>query len=108
MTEQDINIKIAEYMGYSKSVTKHYDYHINGVLPDYCNDLNAVWYVEEKLGDDRLWNNYSRALWDVLKLKIGIEKRYVNITSLQYETYITTHATAKQKCEAIIKVLEGM
>jgi len=73
------------------------------VLPDYCNDLNAVWQVEEKLKADELFEEYVEAIIIVLEP----EQLWHDGPYLTYNgTYIIRHAKAKQCCEAIIKVLE--
>jgi hypothetical protein len=129
MTDQEINIKIAEYMGVSPRLDyqvrggendgiylwnkceyeidgwlerQKKDYpdrfkreglhkHVHKIYPDYCHSLDAVWEVEEKLKAE------------------GKQIDYVLIISAPYEAlFQAAHATARQRCEAIIKVLEGM
>ena len=94
MTDQEINIKIAEYMGYTVSLHGEYMMDKGSFrqrLHDYCHDLNAVWEVEEKLKAE------------------GKQIDYVLIISAPYEAlFQAAHATARQRCEAIIKVLEGL
>ena len=112
MTEQEINRKIAEYMGldvrhvvgnyykvYEKTLYKKGSYYD---IPDYCHSLDAVWVVEEKLNSDKLWHKYSYALWNILPISPHVK------IDTGYETFVIRHATALQCCEAIIKVLEGV
>ena len=108
MTEQDINRRIAEFMGFiNRYIDKHKcEYVIRrkgdapGIFyskkPNYCNDLNEVWEVEEKLKEEKLHNKYKTELIEIL----------VNLHG-KWNDFILIHATAKEKCEAIIKILEG-
>ncbi|MFA5196195.1 MAG: hypothetical protein WC401_10395 [Bacteroidales bacterium] len=107
MTDQEINIKIAEYMGLDCNLCQNTDAQGMGgcfndvkdcpafIPPDYCHDLNKVWEVEEKLIKDFLDSAYAIAL-------------DCNVTALGRGRWVKLiHATARQRCEAIIKVLEG-
>ncbi len=87
MTDQEINLKIAKYMGLDVRI---YDNKLFSCVPDYCNSLDAVWGVEEKLKAE------------------GKQIDYVLLISAPYEAlFQTAHATAKEKCNAIIKVLQA-
>jgi len=128
MTAQEINRRIAEYMGHEPKLSydirdtndegifisfgnryeserwlnehkerfpvdaERHGMHIfeDKIYRNYCHDLNAVWEVEEKLKAE------------------GKQIDYVLIISAPYEAlFQAAHATARQRCEAIIKVLEG-
>ena len=103
MIELEINRRIAEYMGLScdncgmNNECPAHTYatidveKMNCHMPlDYCHSLDAVWKVEEKLKAE------------------GKQIDYVLIISAPYEAlFQAAHATARQRCEAIIKVLEG-
>jgi len=109
LTEQEINRKIAEYMGKTcddcqvdfKGMCYGDAKECEGYLPiGYCHSLDAVWEVEEKLNNDKLWHKYSYALWNILPISPHVK------IDTGYETFVIRHATALQCCEAIIKVLE--
>ena len=116
MNEQEINRRIAEYMGL-KVRRIEYDNKIAYVLydsefacaplPDYCHDLNAVWKVEEKLLRYNEANDYFYILQDIVNAEYDYDDWGTENIST-YGIYQITHATARQRCEAIIKVLEGM
>ena len=99
MTEQNINIKIARFMGYEYEggfLTKGGNMWLANECTNYCNDLNEVWEVEEKLKEKRLQGKYNIVLIDVLVSSHG-----------KWNNFIIRHATAKECCEAIVKVIEG-
>lgn len=64
-------------------------------LPDYLSDLNAVHELEKKLlvgyeddpGGCELWSDYQTAL------------------ILTAPAYLSNHATAAQRCEALLKTI---
>jgi len=96
MTDTEINKRIAEYMGLDvrEVCPKRYIVRGNNIcdnLPDYCNDLNAVWEVEEKLKAKRINGTYTFRVTDIIGSK--------------FDMFSLIHATARQKCEAIIKVV---
>jgi len=82
----------------------------NDLNPDYCNDLNAVREVEEKLGDE-LANAYYWVLSELvtkpLKDKYCAEKRgrkpfkCPHFEKCFYLSYLVIRASARQRCEAI-------
>lgn len=93
MNEQEINRRIAEYMKLWGVIT-----------PDYCHDLNAVWKVEEKLLRYNEANDYFYILQDIVNAEYDYDDWGTENIST-YGIYQITHATARQKCEAIIKVV---
>ena len=162
MTDEEINIKIAEFMGLDVQYREGVGHYIQGRtlndctaihnIPSYCNDLNLVWEVEERMfkkehdciekysillhdifssdRDVRLFKSehieeplsgyliYEKfagqdmptrqvidychdlnAVWEVIK------NSFKSITC--YGMLELAHATAKQRCEAIVKVIEG-
>jgi hypothetical protein len=120
MTEQEINKKIAEYMGFDvrlftgnhmgKEILAYLVYENlaghdipRGHVPDYCHDLNAVWQVEEKLIQEDLIDDYTLDLYHA-----NIKKYPLTTRSFTGKSSHVIHATARQKCEAIVKVLEGL
>jgi len=116
MNEQEINRRIAEYMGLNVQYQEGVGHYIEGNnlngntaihdIPDYCHDLNAVWKVEEKLLRYNEANDYFYILQDIVNAEYDYDDWGTENIST-YGIYQITHATARQKCEAIIKVLEG-
>jgi hypothetical protein len=100
MTDEQINIAIAEACGY-KNVTigvtegtirvvvgyKHHTF--DEEIPDYCNDLNAM-HEAEKIFDAALYCRYINELCD-LTIK-GKNCMYM--------------ATARQRAEAFLKTIK--
>lgn len=64
-------------------------------LPDYLNDLNAVHLLEKKLPDKHK-RSYAFILAQVLDTTptVDLDDQFLNI-----------HATATQRCEALLKTL---
>ena len=100
MTDEQINIAIAEACGY-KNVTigvtegtirvvvgyKHHTF--DEEIPDYCNDLNAM-HEAEKIFDHALYCRYINELCDIT-IK-GNNSMYM--------------ATAVQRAEAFLKTID--
>jgi hypothetical protein len=100
MTDEQINIAIAETCGY-KNVTigvtegtirvvvgyKHHTF--DEEIPDYCNDLNAM-HEAEKIFDHALYCRYINELCDIT-IK-GNNSMYM--------------ATAVQRAEAFLKTID--
>jgi len=117
MTNDEINIAIAEYCGWTK--IKEIDYQPDGTdpyidgpdqmwlgihpesdsdsdeyecFPDYCNDLNAMYEAEELF--------YAKA--DTLE---GADRMRDYSKWLCYLTKYPLHATASQRAEAFLKTI---
>jgi len=123
MTDEEINIEIAEYCGWRKIREQDYqpfgtDPYIDGpsqvwvgihqesdvdskeyeVIPDYCNDLNAIneavktFFKENNCSDyiDNLENICKTDGWTIM----SIEERFKII-----------NATARQRAEAFLKTI---
>jgi hypothetical protein len=107
MDEQDINIRIAQFMGWDESEHVYNSFfeheRFGNSAPDYCHDLNAVWEVEERLiltGEGWQQVGYASRLMEILGIPHGSPMNCGNIIKL-------AHASALDRCRAIIKVLEG-
>jgi hypothetical protein len=108
VTDQDINIAIAELCGWKKenipvgsmmgadpqgwpkSKVWYFPHH----LPDYCNDLNAMHEAEEQLGAsdcDYVWH----LAWN---LKLNFYDRTI------IDIYKVLHATARQRARALLRI----
>lgn len=108
MTEQEIDVRIAEYMGWqlvdNKNTYKNTNNNITlytniHMLPNYCNNLNDVWQVEEKLKVEGYQLIYMKMLEKIV---------YETVDEDDFDEYFSIrHATAKECCEAIIRTLEG-
>jgi hypothetical protein len=104
MSEEEINIAIAEYRGWQilepevhKAITYHWAIEPDSsksILPDYCNDLNAMHDAEKTLSRGQ---NYHQLYG------FGF---YVNtLTQICYQQHILT-ATASQRAEAFVRTID--
>ena len=95
MTEEQINIAIAEACGwkYEKNETHAPDgafwWSKNPEFPDYCNDLNAMHKAEKVLTRYQQSVTYSDNLMKI----VG------------YHTFDSAHATARQRAKAFLKTI---
>lgn len=76
--------------------------HANGEVPDYLNDLNAVHEIEKHLAIEDT-GQYMRCLAIVTNARLGDFAPSSFNTQLQIAVLV--HATAPQRCEAILKAL---
>lgn len=67
-------------------------------IPDYCQDLNAAWEVEEQIWKERSSNDYLIYLDRVMRNTPGCHPRNGQIEAI--------HATAEQRVDALILTLE--
>ena len=116
MTDQELNIKIAEALGY-KNFVKGCEWEalmaeppdeIRGSscaryfrVPDYCNDLNAIIKaVDERVRDEQ---EYVKMLAKVIA---GCpDATRAGGTRVIIDTIILVNATARQRAEAFVKLL---
>ena len=105
MTNEQINISIAETCGWNSIREQDYDHGYSGddvrqmwvglnpdsdefeQIPDYCNDLNAIHEVEKILSDQQ-----ASAYITTLCLEVQPEPKLY-------------HATAAQRAEAFLRTL---
>lgn len=66
-------------------------------VPDYLSDLNSIREIEEILTEEQ-WNDYAHKLFD-------ITHAFDDCGSFESIVRFTTHATAAQKVEALLKTL---
>ncbi len=102
MTEHDQRIAIAEWMGILTDDMRRalVDYRDDGrpaavlftLVPDYTRDLNAMHSAEQKLTRDQCFQ-YGQELAAVL----------LRLAEPGYN--FTWHATAAQRCEALLRTL---
>ncbi len=102
MTTEEINIAIAEACGWTKiEDPTHYlwkrantewrgGFEYATELPDYCNDLNAMYEAEKTL--IYKYREYEDRLWFIVQ-RDGKELAF------------TSHATAPQRAEAFLRTL---
>jgi hypothetical protein len=77
MTNQQINIAIAEHCGFNLEEYRMEEGGINvAALPDYCNDLNAMYEAEEVLTSNE-WELWHRIIgdWDVTVARLTSHQR---------------------------------
>jgi hypothetical protein len=101
MTNEQINIAIAEACGWEK-VEGEECFFDNGIeqiyienIPDYCNDLNAMHEAEKVLNDEQ-WPEYREELRNVVLGGIRMVSQWCKAD---------LHATARQRAEAFLKTL---
>jgi hypothetical protein len=110
MTNEQINIAIAEACGWNSIREQDYDHGYSGddvrqmwvglnpdsdefeQIPDYCNDLNAMHEAEKVfIGDDPencdIWSDFQTNL------------------IIACPVYLSYHATARQRAEAFLKTI---
>ena len=105
MTDEQMRIKIAEAMGWTRhhmrpSETERHQkkWRYLSDLPDYLNDLNACAEFEATLTDDELWE-YSKLLMDYRQAANGFPLAWKS------EVLKLQKATARQRCIAFLKTL---
>jgi hypothetical protein len=112
MSDQEINIRVALGCGFKKVIMSPlncgtymskllmgFDTARNKrvPIPDYCNDLNAMYFAEDMLSDIQL-ANYTMILCGYYKAK--------NIEWGGEDALKACRASAKQRAKAFILVLE--
>lgn len=106
MTEKEINIAIAKACGWTNfELEKHpateYQWGLfkgeRHIVPDYCNDLNAMHEAERHLGPAKA--THSSYWWELHNLVCGEVDGPLDWTDLR----ATGHATAQQRAEAFLK-----
>lgn len=90
MSDEQINIAIAEACGWAHPSVKPY------AFPDYCNCLNAMHEAENVLGEDR-GPDYIAVLCEI----IGLKDRCFTESRL----FALARATARQRAEAFLKTI---
>jgi hypothetical protein len=137
MTDQEINIKIAELCGWSLTLNTKGRFpladegytlrkdgngitqvHIDGynkkeawnkiihILPNYCNDLNAMHEAEKVLrwnGKRDLTVEYSRCIYHIIDRESG-EQFSELVSDPTPISSLLLCATARQRAEAFLKV----
>jgi len=107
VTDSEINIAIAESMGWTE-ISDWKAAGINGlhpskewteVIPNYTADLNACHELEKML-DDKQLARYAQQI-------IGSARRKMNIPDHEshYPVPFIISATARQRCEAYLKTI---
>ena len=96
MTEQEINIVIAEARKWRGHRFDHIKQRLTYDAPDYCNDLNLMREAERLLDDDQ-WLEYMLNLQDVLKRDPNRGKWIVCQDNM--------HSTAAQRAKAFVKTI---
>jgi hypothetical protein len=93
MTEQEINIVIAEVRKWRGQRFDHIKQRLTYDAPDYCNDLNLMREAERLLDDDQ-WLEYMLNLQDVLQRDPYRGKWIVCQDNM--------HSTAAQRAKAFV------
>jgi hypothetical protein len=93
MTEQEINIVIAEARKWRGQRFDHIKQRLTYDAPDYCNDLNLMREAERLLDDDQ-WLEYMLNLQDVLQRDPHRGKWIVCQDNM--------HSTAAQRAKAFV------
>jgi hypothetical protein len=99
MTNEQINIAIAEACGWKEEEFGPSWYQSYTKMPDYCNDLNAM-HEAEKVLNERQRQTYA---WQIIRLarkQAGIEDY-----ESHYPVPFVLFATAEQRAEAFLRTL---
>ena len=102
MSDQEINIAIAEACGWRQSerniahwhhVSEPYSHILTGDLPNYCNDLNAMHEAEN-------WMIANKSLMNFWKYADNLKRYFSNLGDDG-----CIHATARQRAEAFLRTI---
>jgi len=110
MTNEELNIEIAKACGWEKLREHideenddmrpywcHKDYDLGGLLPDFCNDLNAMHQIEVDACFDLRNEVYAKLLVQVV---LGLDLwKEDNITLNWWSLKRLARATARQRAE---------
>lgn len=94
MTDEQINKTIAAECGFTMSM---------GLLPDYCNDLNAIHDAEKQLSLDEEYT-YGELLREVSG---NVGPRGGHLAPNGWGIFVIANLTARQKAEALLKVFKN-
>ena len=104
MTDQQINIAIAESLGWKLLANNRWTKPcgIYADLPDYTSDLNACHEFERMLtikqSSDYVWNlNHYHPTATI--------HDFDDLTEMRTEAFKIVNATARQRCEAYLRTL---
>lgn len=113
MSEEELRIRIAKLLGWT-SVVEYAGQAILGTSPDlerhtipnYCNDLNAMheaetWFMQHH--QLPRWNDYVSAIVDICGHNNPEPYRIKTVADFYCYAF---HATARQRAEAFVKVME--
>lgn len=107
MSDEEIRIAVAEVAGWSDVKERPHPLDPNvmvlsgyfevskypAFIPDYPNDLNAAHEVEGAIGDD--WHKYSEVLNEMVNPEVRMSR--------EREYWCLIRATARQRCEALLR-----
>jgi hypothetical protein len=107
MTDEQINIAIAEHCGFNLEEYRMEEGGINvAAIPDYCNDLNDMHDAEKELYANEC-SMYFRILSKVHPT-FGILPKWMDIDHEEeqaWEYFQLIHTTARQRAEAFLKTI---
>jgi hypothetical protein len=111
MTDEQINIAIAEACGWTKGwnfntgypTDKPDEFHLES-LPDYLNDLNAMHEAEKMLTKEQLYN-YGNKLDRITLPKTSMEMCYIESPEAGMYPDLFC-ATAAQRAEAFLRTIK--
>ena len=102
MTDEQINIAIAESLGWKLLANNRWTRPcgIYADLPNYTADLNACHEFESEIiySNDRLPKKYTQQIKSAICREAGVKK-----AQMDFDLCIT--ATARQRCEAYLKTI---
>lgn len=117
MTDEEIDIAIAEHMGWKdlhkipQIASLHHGW--SGInpetghdefIPQYCNDLNSMHEVENELYADQC-SEYARILTKIHPYFCILPSDADDIHELHYQYWFLIHTTARQRAEAFLKTI---
>lgn len=105
LTEEEINLEIAKFMGLDVKECEGVFYYTKGSkrqfdFPNYCNDLNLVYQVEEKIKEKEFsfYHRYSIHLRNVLS--------HIDYVASDLLLIELIHASALERCRAILLTIK--
>jgi hypothetical protein len=106
MTNEKINIAIAKACGWNNDdIERGYTLcQFSEIVPDYCNDLNAMHEAEKMLTKEQLYN-YGNKLDRITLPKTSMEMCYIEGPEAGMYPDLFC-ATAAQRAEAFLKTIK--
>jgi len=121
MTDQELRIRVAELAGWEQGPTHSIKLGVFGTAtpmtlwhrkgekdnwqddpPDFPNDLNAMHEAETLITTFDQRQHYQFAMFDILSIAKLREARVSEVDT----NWLFYHATARQRAEAFVKVME--
>lgn len=107
MTSAELRREIAVFCGWKcipVPVKAYSDWCEDSHLPNYTQDLNAMWEAEEKLIQSITLDEWQHYVSYLVELCGNAKRPAYVVTALDHVTF-AVHATAKQRAIAFVKTI---